>query len=288
MKFAEPALMLGTALLMLVTAALAGSNTHEAVPDAVIAGQRAMLAKNTIGAGFGPQSPRDIDSAGGRNARVFEDAPARTRMNLCNIHFHENSEHKGGEFTAYAGNGDGHGYGAGFKYDGELSAAELAHYDNAVGAGDHGDLRPGDTIEVHYVHSTAQVGPGPTLGSCLSEAISNPQLRVEAQVFVLVNDDTAADFVELTHHEFVDGLHQATNIPADTGAPVLYSGSTTGPAYNEKGSPFQVTWSVRPQVKKVSISSVDAWLRDNAFDEHRAHGVRNLVTNPDLLSPIER
>lgn len=24
-------------------------------------------------------------------------------MNLCNIHFHKNAEHKGGEFTVYAG-----------------------------------------------------------------------------------------------------------------------------------------------------------------------------------------
>jgi hypothetical protein len=287
-KFAKPALMLVTTSLLLVPAALAESNTHEAVQDEVIAGQREMLAKSTMGAGFGPQSPRDIDSVDGHNARVFEDAPVRTRMNLCNIHFHENSEHKGGDFTTYAGNGDGHGYGTGFKYDGELSAAELAHYDKTVGGSDYGDLQPGDTIEVHYVHTTAQVKPGPTLGSCLSEAIGNPQLRVEAQVFVLVNDDTAADFVELMHHEFVDGLHQATNIPMDTGTPVLYSGSTTGPVYNEKGSPFQVTWSVRPQVKKVSILSVDAWLRDNVFDEHHAHGVRNLVMNPDLLSPIEQ
>jgi hypothetical protein len=31
-------------------------------------------------------------------------------MNLCNIHFHKNAEHKGGEFTQYAGNGDGDGF----------------------------------------------------------------------------------------------------------------------------------------------------------------------------------
>ena len=207
-------------------------------------------------------------------------------MNLCNIHFHENAEHKGGEFTTYAGNGDGEGYGTGFKYDGELTEAELAPYGETVGAGEHGDLVPGDTIELHYVHTTAQITPGATLGSCLSDSIMNPQLRVEAQVFVLVNDDSAADFVELMKHEVVDGFHQAVNIPTDMGEPVQYAGSTTGPSYNEKGSPLQVTWSVRPKVMKVSISSVDAWLKDNAFDEDHAHGVRNLVINPDLLSPM--
>lgn len=207
-------------------------------------------------------------------------------MNLCNIHFHENAEHKGGGFAKFAGNGDGKGYGTGFVYSGELSEAELKPYGSKVGTSDHGDLVPGDTIEVHYVHTTAKVKPGPTLGACLSEAIANPQLRVEAQVLVIVNDDNALDFVELTKHEVANGFHQAINIPQDTGAPVRYNGSTTGPSYNEKGSPFQVSWSVRPKVAKVSIASLDAWLKSNVFDEDHAHGVRNLVTNPRLLSDI--
>lgn len=46
-------------------------------------------------------------------------------MNLCNIHFHKNAEHKGGEFTKYAGNGDGNGFQSGYKYSGKLSAFEL-------------------------------------------------------------------------------------------------------------------------------------------------------------------
>ncbi len=269
-----------------VTTAFAASDAATSVGDDVIAAQRAALAASTDGAGFGPQSPRDISAVDGTNTRVFEAAPAYTEMNLCNIHFHENAEHKGGEFTTYAGNGDGEGYGTGFKYDGELTEAELAPYGETVGAGEHGDLVPGDTIELHYVHTTAQITPGATLGSCLSDSIMNPQLRVEAQVFVLVNDDSAADFVELMKHDVVDGFHQAVNIPTDMGEPVQYAGSTTGPGYNEKGSPLQVTWSVRPKVMKVSISSVDAWLKDNAFDEDHAHGVRNLVINPDLLSPM--
>ena len=76
------------------------------------------------------------------------------------------------------------------------------------------------------------------------------------------------------------------NIPNNTGNPVQYAGSTTGPTYNEQGSPFMVSWSVRPEVMKVSISSVDEWLQANEFDETYAHAVRNLVTNPDLLAPI--
>ncbi|MFT6424278.1 MAG: hypothetical protein ACJAX9_000626 [Celeribacter sp.] len=275
------------AAIALTSASFAASEGQGPVADDVILAQRAALAASTDGAGFGPQSPRDIDAAAGTNARSFQDAPAFGEMNLCNIHFHENAEHKGGQFTTFAGNGDGKGYGTGYKYDGELTEAELAPIDAPIGVTDHGDLVPGDTIEVHYVFSSAQVTPGPTLGACLSEAIMNPQLRVEAQVFVLVNDDAAHDFVELAKVGTVDGLNQALNLPSDTGTPVVYDGSTTGPSYNEAGSPLQVTWSVRPDVAKVNIASVGAWFADNVFDEDHAHGVRNLVMNPALLSPIQ-
>jgi hypothetical protein len=44
---------------------------------------------------------------------------------------------------------------------------------------------------------------------------------------------------------------------------------------------------VRPQVLKVNIASVASWFKNNAFDETHAHGVRNLVQNPALLSPID-
>ena len=277
--------MLATSMLLPVIAT-AGSG-HGAVSDKDIAKQREALAKNTNGKGFGPQSPRDIDAAAGSNGRAFNLAPAYTQMNLCNIHFHKNAEHKGGEFTSYAGNGDGHGYQSGFKYSGKLSKAELAPVKGEVCPSDHGSLKPGDTIEVHYVHSTAQVNPGPTLGACLSDAVKNPQLRVETQVYVLVNDKKALDFGELTKIGSKNGMQQALNIPTATGTPVQYAGSTTGPSYNEQGSPFEVTWNVRPKVAKVNIETVGEWCKGNVFKEDHAHGVRNLVQNPDLLSAIK-
>ncbi|MDM3872243.1 delta-class carbonic anhydrase [Porticoccus sp. W117] len=276
-----------TGLLVLgVVSTGAASKSNKAVTEEVIAKQREALASNTAGAGFGPQSPRDIESVAGVNKRLFSPAPAYTEMNLCNIHFHKGAEHKGGEFTRYAGNGDGKGYGSGYEYTGQLSAAERKPLKDAVCKGVHSSLQSGDTIEVHYVHSTAQVKPGPTLGACLSESIGNPQLRVEAQVFVLVNDKSALDFGQLTQHGERDGYQQALNIPANTGEPVQYEGSTTGPGYNEKGSPFQVSWSVRPKVAKLSIQSVGEWCKSNIYNEDHAHGVRNLVINPDLLSEI--
>ncbi|MFV0455665.1 MAG: delta-class carbonic anhydrase [Pseudomonas sp.] len=258
------------------------------VSDRDIANQRANLKRNTTEKGTGPQAPRDIDSAAGSNTVSFGMAPVRTEMNLCNIHFHNNAEHKGGEFTKYAGNGDGYGYESGFKYSGNLSKSELAPLSHGVCLSKHGGLQSGDTIEVHYVYSSAQVKPGPTLGACLNDATKNPQLRVEAQVFVLVNDSAALDFAKLSAHGEIDGYQQALGLIGNTGEPIQYSGSTTGPGYNEQGSPFQVTWSVRPKVAKVNIASVGKWCEGNVFNEDHAHGVRNLVNNPKLLSKIKR
>ena len=283
------ALILTTSMLGL-SAAQAGDGSlaevGKIVGDEIIAAQRAALAESTDGKGFGPQAPRDLGTLVGENKRTFNDAPAYTQMNLCNIHFHDGAEHKGGEFTTYRGNGNGKGFGTGFAYDGALTEAELTPLDAAIGKGDYGHLNSGATIEVHFVHTTAEITPGPTLGACLSEAIMNPQLRVETQVMVLVNDPEAMDFVELAAVEQVDGYWQAPNLPNDTGTPIAYDGSTTGPSYNEAGSPLQVSWSVRPDVIKVDINSVAAWYEDNIFDEDHAHGVRNLVTNPALISSI--
>jgi hypothetical protein len=256
----------------------------EAVSDKVIADQRSTLSKSSDNKGYGPQSPRDIDTIEGTNTLDFNEAPAYGEMNLCNIHFHENAEHKGGEFTKYAGNGDGKGYNSGYEYTGVLSESELVPVEEQICKNDHGDLQSGDTIEVHYVHSTAKVNPGPTLASCLSESVKNPQFRVETQVYVLTNDKDALDFKTLTAHGVKNGFNQALNIPNNTGTPIRYDGSTTGPSYNEIASPFQVSWSVRPKIAKVNIYSVGEWCKGNVFKEDHAHGVRNLVTNPALLS----
>ena len=249
--------------------------------------QNAALSANTDGKGFGPQAPRDLSQSQGENRRLFSAAPPFQKMNLCNIHLHKNAEHKGGEFTKFAGFGDGHGYQTGYVYNRALSGAEAQPLSDDVCKSEHGGLNVGNTIEVHYVHSTAQVQPGETLGACLSETDKNPQLRVEAQVLVLVNDAKAADFNKLMELGVVNGFNQAMNIPMNTGKPIQYAGSTTGPAYNEKGSPLQASWSVRPKVLKVSASSVGKWCEGNVFKEDHAHGVRNLVTDPKLLSSIK-
>jgi len=277
-------------LLLLCTAAfpfsvLASTHLANQVPDNLIQNQRLALQESSQGKGFGPQSPRDIDNLSGKNQQSFTVAPAYTQMNLCNIHLHKNAEHKGGEFTQYAGNGDGLGNNSGYKYSGSLTKNELAPLskEQIKSNGDH-HLLPGDTIELHYVYSTAKVTPGPTLNACLSEFINNPQLRVEAQVFILVNDNKALDFVKLTENAEVNGYQQATQIPVKANNAIQYNGSTTGPNYNNVASPYQVTWEVAKKVEKVDINSVNTWLGNNIYQESHAHGVRNLVENPLLLS----
>ena len=207
-------------------------------------------------------------------------------MNLCNIHFHNNAEHKAKDFSLYAGEGK-NGVGGGYQCNisQSLSKAELKAPKKTICKG----LKPGDTIEMHWVHSSCDVKPGKGLGSCLSDSCANPDLRVETQVFTLVNDASALNFNDMSYGgNRVNGLHQAKSLPTNTGKPVEFLGSTTGPSYTEQiCSPLQVSWSVRPQCAKLDINSLGAWCEDNVFEEDYAHGVRKLVTNPKLLSEIK-
>ena len=269
-------LVLGLSLTACVTA---GHHEGEASKTADATSSAAVCE------GFGPQTPRDIDSVLGTNSVVFNMAPPSEDMNLCNIHFHNNAEHKAAAFSIYAGEGD-NGLGGGYQcgISKELTEAELKAPEGEICKG----LQPGDTIEVHWVHSSCDVAPGPGLGSCLSESCANPDLRVETQVFTLVNDANAMNFADLDYQgNQVNGYHQANAIPSNTGTPIQFLGSTTGPKYTEQScSPLQVSWSVRPQCAKLDINSIGKWCESNSFDEDHAHGVRKLVTDQRLLSPI--
>lgn len=235
--------------------------------------------------GYGPQAPRDISSVTGANGRIYTLAPEASQMNLCNLHTHTNAEHKGPGFSVYAGDGDHGGYKC--NDTDSLTASELEDPGNGHGAF-HG-IKPGDTIEVHWVYSSCDVMPGEGLGSCVSEQCVNPDLRAEAQVFLVVNDANALDFADFTYDgNMVNGLHQAKLLPTGTGDPVVFIGSTTGPDYTQSNcSPLQATWSVRPNCAKVDVNSLYKWAETgNIFKENHSHGVRQLVTAPELLSEI--
>ncbi|WP_409432622.1 delta-class carbonic anhydrase [Litorimonas sp. RW-G-Af-16] len=236
---------------------------------------------------MGPQTPRDISNLSGKNLMDFAMAPAATEMNLCNIHTHTNAEHKGPGFSVFVNDSDNGGYAC--NDADSLTAAELT--DPFAGKGAHKGVAPGDTIEVHWVHTSCDIEPGEGLGSCLSDTCTDPLLRVETQVFLVVNDPVnALDFTTMDYKGIAaNGMHQAGALPTDTGTPVVFRGSTTGPSYTEATcSPMKVTWSVRPQCARVDISSLHKWAEQgNVFNETKSHGVRQLVTAPELLSPIQ-
>lgn len=234
--------------------------------------------------GYGPQSPRDIASTAGLNATSYTFAPPAEALSLCNIHTHTNAEHKGPAFTILS-RGEQGGYQC--NETANLSAVELQEPNQGHGAY-HG-VKPGDTIEVHWVYTSCNVEPGKGLGACVSQACANPELRVEAQVFLLVNDKNALDFADFAYagHR-LDGRPQPKALPQDVGTPVVYAGSTTGPSYTQSQcSPYQVTWSVRPQCAKLDIASLHRWAESgNVFEEEHSHDVRKLVTAAELLAPI--
>ncbi len=250
------------------------------------AAHRDGAGEQTVCTGYGPQTPRDIDSSAGSNASRFSPAPDYHAMNLCNIHFHNSAEHKAKAFSI-SSPVDAEGHGGGFQcgISKSLTAAELKPTGKAICKG----LHPGDTVEVHWVYSSCDVAPGRGLEACSSATCANPDLRVETQVFTLVNDSSALDFSEFSNAtEKVAGFYQARALPADSGTPVEFPGSTTGTKYDSRQcSPLQVSWSVRPQCDKLDINSLGAWCDSNIFLEDHAHGVRPLVTDPSLLSEIK-
>ncbi len=257
--------------------------TTEEAPMAAESMAVEAAAEPSLCVDMGPQTPRDITSALGLNSDNFALAPPASEMNLCNIHTHTNAEHKGPDFSVFVSDTDDGGYAC--NATAELTEAELAPAEGA-----YQGVKPGDTIEVHWVHTSCPATPGPGLGACVPESCDNPLLRVEAQVFLVVNDDSALDFTTMAYDgNTVDGFHQAKMIPDNTGDPVLFRGSTTGPSYDQSTcSPAKVTWNVRPMCAKVDINSLHRWAENgNVFEEDTSHGVRQLVTAQELLSPIE-
>ena len=214
--------VLATLALFMAAPVLAESAAHAAAPHPVSAAVPP-VGQSGLCQGYGPQSPRDISNPHGLNPARYALAPPPEELNLCNIHVHSHAEQMGPGFAIYAGSGE-HG---GFRCAGStsLSPAELTRPDPGQ-AGFEG-VAPGDTIEVHWVYSSCRVAPGPGLASCLSPSCQNPDLRVEAQVFLLVNDPNALDFRDFIYYGTLrEGRYQARSLPTGTGQPVLFRGST--------------------------------------------------------------
>ena len=252
--FVKLSLIFGASAIVLSACGKAEAPKAESKPEPVKAAASAPAASGDLCLTMGPQTPRDIASKVGLNTTTFGMASPSTEMNLCNIHTHTNAEHKGPGFSVFVNDSDYGGYAC--NGSGDLTAAELASY----AGNDYGKVKPGNTIEVHWVHTSCDATPGEGLGACVPETCASPTLRVETQVFLVVNDRNAANFMDYGYSgSKTGGLHQPRSLPTGTGTPVQFLGSTTGPKYTQSVcSPAQVTWSVRPQCQKLDIASLDA------------------------------
>ncbi len=230
--------------------------------------------KDNLCAAAGPQSPRDVDVNEGTNGVLFSNAPDYKDMNLCNVHFHRNAEHKAASYSTVVKDGDNTGWACSAPTSKRLKKGSHVEYEGCKG------IAPGDTIEVHWVHTTCDITSegakplGGGLSACMTELCKNPQLRVEAQVFQLAKDGSL---------KFND------KAPVTPGGDIVsYIGSTTGTSYsNTHCSPLQVDWDVRTSCESLDIDNFAKWCADNQYNDDHAHGVRALVTSPELLSPIK-
>lgn len=227
---------------------------------------------NCVGAG--PQSPRDISLSEGDNIVQFSTTPDYKDMNLCNVHFHRNAEHKAPQYSTYVTDGDHSGWACKAPSAERLTKGSHVEYKHCEG------VAPGDTVEVHWVYTSCDteskgVQPlGGGLSACMTQTCANPQLRVEAQVFVLAKDGSLK-------------FNDKEPVSSD-GEIVRYIGATTGTSYsNTNCSPYQVNWNVRSSCETLDIDDFAKWCAENKYNDHHAHGVRALVTAPELLSPIK-
>jgi Delta carbonic anhydrase len=233
-----------------------------------VADNRANAQDDNQCIGAGPQSPRDIRRHTGTNPVVFSQAPDVEDMNLCNVHFHRYAEHRGPGYKLFVEDGSHSGY--------ACQAPAADRHEQHGGGGCEG-IAVGDTIEAHWVYTTcdlpAGVEPGAGLSACLTDTCANPQLKVLAQVFVLTeNGGRTFQSSPLSH-----------TIPT-----VKYIGSTTGTSFsNTHCSPLQVSWDVKSDCGELNIDSLNHWCDTNEFHEDHAHGCRELVTDPALLSHIK-
>lgn len=226
----------------------------------------------------GPQAPRDIDSGWGTNTTLFRTANKTDKMNLCDIHYHWNAEHKSAAYSTFVDIEHSEHSGWAIVEPASTDPEERAKHDiSHLLDGDAHEIgvMVGDTIEVHFVHTSCDVkydelAPANGLGNCATSVCVNPQLRVVAQVFKVVEHD--ADITDLDHPMQHDD------------ARVVYTGSTTGSKYNnDHCSPYQVTWDVKKSPATIDAHGLAHWSHEH---EQHAHGVRELVTRSELLSTV--
>lgn len=272
----------------------------------------------------GPQAPKDLTTAtlntaahGTRNpqAPIFTH-DQMNHMTVVNVHFHLGAEHKSDNYNDEqftedydASNPVGGPYGVtdhparpGFYGSGYSPSGRKDR--DAVPAPCKG-MKVGDTIEVHWVHSSAGVRQPDDgdyqlledgLGSAVNgRALRNPQVHVEAVVYQILPDgDAGITFTPV-------GSLRETHWPDEPSADeyIRYVGSSTGMSYtgNEEGptqtcSPYLINWGVDLRLHKVSSTTMQEFcsllLAEGLVKDVLVHGSRRILHNSYVTTKFAR
>jgi len=218
-----------------------------------------------------PQAPRDL-TIGAQGFKVPK-APTlnvaqSALLPLANVHYHLGAEHKSNNYndatlsnawdTANAGRRLADNVRPGFMCPTtSLTSEEMTDYTFQYCKG---DVKVGQSYEIHYVHSSAGYTEADIAGAdidLMDDGLGgaangrgqlNPQVVVQAQIFQIVNDANAPTDNDLLHGwEHIDHTDS-----------VMYAGSTTGPSHNNQYcSPYAITWHVDKACHKISAASFD-------------------------------
>jgi len=246
-----------------------------------------------------PQAPRDLTQPDGENFTEGMKVPKSPTLtpsqvlflSLVNVHFHFGAEHKA---NAYSDNS------AILSWNGEAPKpgymCEPPQLNSNFEFQYCKNVTVGYSYEVHYVHSSAGYSAEHTAhattddmddglgGAANGRGLLNPTVAVEAQVFLIVDDDTAGvDNVSDLWH----GWKHLTDRKI-----AAYQGSTTGPSHNDTVcSPYAVSWHVDLNCHKVKASDFDEMCKQmkeefNMTYDLKPHGSRSLV-NKDYVVKSE-
>ncbi|KAJ1445542.1 hypothetical protein M885DRAFT_492562 [Pelagophyceae sp. CCMP2097] len=213
------------------------------------------------------QTPRNV-TTGAVGLKRTRGKPVANVNKLVhvNTHWHDGAEHfSAGEYDTLHENAGGY-YCDSLSLTATPAQLEPFEFKHCM------DMEVGSTYEMHWVHSSGGTSIGVGLGGAFARQ-ANPLVVVQAQVFLVVNDD------DYTQDQFIGGWvgDLVTN-------GVKYLGSTTGTSYdNEVCSPYLVSWHVDRECHMIAASTMDAMCHDMMmlYDMHvdvEAHASRVLVS----------
>lgn len=262
----------------------------------------------------GPQSPKDLTTDRISDGNRFSAAPVMHRkqmndMELVNVHFHLGAEHKSDAYNSNAVSDSGttftaggHDVRAGWWATGTAADFHSTRASATPVGSPCEDLYVGDTIEVHWVHSSAgkqAAGSDDPEGTHLTDGLGNaangrnllnPMLHVEGTVYSIVSDDTAETVFDPGKNEPEKNktLLDYHMPKAGENDYVRYVGSSTGQSFtgnfaakDQLCSPYVINWGVDLRLHKVKNTTMvelcQALKKNNIVTDLKPHGSRVLL-----------